>query len=86
MIFLKVIILIVGLAIIFMFKQTQQNVIEPIYNFYHNLDKNTKDNLTKSIYAQEIYTGLIDFLVDCGFIFLFYQLGSDDLELKLTMI
>ena len=61
-------------------------MIEPIYNFYQNLDKNIKDNLTKSIYAQEIYTGLIDFLVDCGFIFLFYQLGEDDLELKRSMI
>ena len=55
-------------------------MIEPIYSFYGNIDKNVKENLTKSIKAQEIYTALIEFLVDCGFLLLFYLIGDKELE------
>ena len=62
-----------------MLKQTEQNVIEPIYTFY-DLTSNTKESLDKVIKAQEIYTGLIDLMVNCGLLYLFYQIGDESIE------
>lgn len=62
-----------------MLKQTQQNVIEPIYTFF-DLTSDVKERLDKVIKAQEIYTGLIDLMVECGFLYLFYQIGHESLD------
>ncbi len=62
-----------------MLKQTEQNVIEPIYTLY-DLTSNTKESLDKVIKAQEIYTGLIDLMVNCGLLYLFYQIGDESIE------
>lgn len=47
---------------------------------FYELTTNVKQQLDKIIKAQEIVAGLIDLIVECSFLYLFYQIGDESLD------